>query len=294
MPAVDGSEWLPEAAVKPLQYGPIKVKVAVQFHYIRIAENQAQAFATRFALHLEWFDPYYMLKEQPENPKDIIHYSTHPGVGRPSRNFPPRAESIRGVEIDTNGLPRWTPEISFCDTEHHPTIIREEYSADRHTGIVTCYLEGTGNFAHDHEISRNEQKLKWSICSHHRTHTLEFEQHHKISRVGKSPFSEWSFEDKPIVADFTEEHEGPGSTINWKYRKVSFTISAKRNLQPVYLRGPMQAFSYVYSELKGPLVLTIGGALWHIFMRRKGVCETPDSRPVVEDVLGFIGWCEQE
>ena len=87
------------------------------------------------------------------------------------------------------------------------------------------------------------------------------------------------------MADFTEEHEGEKQ----KYRKVSFTISAKKNLQPVYLRGPMQALSYVYSELKGPLVLTIGGALW-TYMRRNGVCETP----VVEDVLELCGWCEQE
>jgi len=35
VPAVAGDEWLPEAAVKPLQYGPIKVKMAVHFQCAR-------------------------------------------------------------------------------------------------------------------------------------------------------------------------------------------------------------------------------------------------------------------
>jgi len=265
--------------------------------YIRISETQSQAFTTRFALHLEWDDPYYKLKVQPDNPKDIIHFSNYPGVGRPCRNFPTKAASIRGVEIDTNGLPRWTPEITFLDTEHQPTIIREEYAADRQTGIVTCYMEGTGNFAHDHEISRNKQTLKWSICSHHRLHTLEFVEHDKKkSKVCKSPFSEWSFDEKKeLVPNLKETIEGEippkldgdnrRRAEERGHHKVSFDISAKRNLKPIYIRVPLQAVDFARSELKVPFGL-ITTALW-AFMRNRGVCSTP----VVGRVLELCDWC---
>ena len=281
--AVDGKTWLPGTAVKPLNYGPIKVQVAVNFHYIKLAESQAQAFASRFGLHLAWEDPYYQLVDQPENKKDIIHYSTHPGVGRPSRNFPQKAESIRGVEIDTNGLPRWTPEIVFLNTEHRPTITREEYSADRETGIVTCYLEGTGNFAHDQEISRHTQTLKWCISSHHRTHTLKFVLHvSKPSKVCESPFSEWSFDDKPLKPDFSEV-----VVFEREYGNVMFTISAKRNLEHWCIRGLKKLASplYAYDVWIPSAVGALFTLLWKC-MLKKQVCGDPNALQATGDDQG--------
>lgn len=280
-------EWPAGEATRPRGTGPIQVQVAARFYYIKDAENLHQAYTCRFSLHLSWVDKYYRLANQPADPDDIVHYSTHPEIGQKASNFPERDKSMHGVEIerrvDAKCLPRWTPEIKFFDSEGRPTVIREEYAADRSSGVVTCYFEGTGTFAQSREVDSDTQVLILSIGSQHRKKHMEFVKHERVkSEVFASPISDWHFRGKPVEADMT--NETPGGSRHM-YPKVSFKISASRNT-PYMQRCAKRVGNFVLNETSGPLIVFVATAIVTCTLKTYGICESS-----LTGALTLVGMC---
>lgn len=279
-------EWPPGEATRPKGSGPTEVQVAARFYYIKDAENLHQAYTCRFSLHLLWVDKYYQLANPPANKDDIVHFSTHPEIGQKASNFPERDYSMHGVEIERRVegkcLPRWTPELKFFEIEGRPTVIREEYAADRSTGVVTCYFEGTGTFAQSREVDSDTQVLTLSIGSQHRKKHMVFKEHEKVeSEVFASPISDWYFRDK---IDFDMTEETPGGSKH-SYPKASFKISATRNT-PYLQRCVARVGTFVLNETSGPLIVFVATALVTCALKYYGICESSLTGP-----LTLVGMC---
>lgn len=283
-------EWPPGEATRPAGYGAIQVQAAARFYYIKDAENLHQAYTCRFSLHLKWVDKYYQLADPPADADEIVHYSTHPEIGQKARNFPERDRSMHGVEIErrvgAKCLPRWTPEIKFFESEARPTVIREEYAADRSTGEVTCYFEGTGTFAQSREVDPDTRVLTLSIGSQHRKKMMEFVKHDKESLVFASPISDWHFRDNDkIEADVTDVTPGVRQGVPCHmYPKVSFKISATRNT-PYMQRCVARAGNFVAGHLE-PLIGLVATALVTCALKHYGICESSLTSP-----LTYLGAC---
>lgn len=223
-------KWPAGEAIKPKEFGPIPVQLAVRFLYIKDAETHVQtfdqhgvdkaeekgdddddspakiipAFTCRFSVHQRWPDPYYKLKGKAGKDDKITGYATHPKIGNRAENFPDEDMSIHGVLIRTDGCPRWTPEIKFFDTMEPPTQIRCEYSVDREKGEVMCYYEAKGTFFGTRSFLEDgkTQELVIRLGTQHRTNKMVFVPHPEPHTKGvRADFTigEFDFEKKPWV-----------------------------------------------------------------------------------------------
>ena len=226
---LDELKWPAGEPIKPKNFGPIPVQLAVRFLYIKDAETHVQtfdqhgvdkaddddarekkampAFTCRFSVHQRWPDPYYKLKA---DDYDLPGYASHPKIGARAENFPNEDVSIHGVKIRTDGCPRWTPEIKFFDTMEPPTQIRCEYSVDRKKGEVTCYYEAKGTFFGTRTFCEggNAQELVIRLGTQHRTDKLVFVPHPEPHTKGvRADFTigEFDFEKKPWVVKHKKE-----------------------------------------------------------------------------------------
>lgn len=162
--------WEPGEPVPPGSSLPIRVQIAARMLSINAIDNTNESFTARFSLHLRWTDRYYQLPRAAEgeglfvqdgqvvSKKQIVHYASHPRIGRRAVRFPDEDLSMHGLPVPCEGEfgcePRWTPEFKLFNWTDPPSLGRIDYQADRETGHVTCYYEAQGNFKERLELQR--------------------------------------------------------------------------------------------------------------------------------------------
>ena len=216
---------------------------------------------------MQWEDPYYQLPpEKMPRKEEVVHYSSHPEIGRRATNFPDPDLSLHGVMIARRNLPRWTPEIKFLYAEEPPAVIREEYSVDRTTGVVTCYFEATGTFARTRAQGMDNQELTLGVTTEHRSNVLHFAQHSSIrSKIFASPISDWTFDhlgrldesEADLKADFSSDLQGGTGK---KYDVVEFKADAKR-IVPWWQRWAHSGLDFLGKQWGKALLGGIGTTL---------------------------------
>ena len=144
--------WEAGEPMPPQASLPFRVQIAARVLNINAVNNTEECFTTRFSLHLKWIDTYYQLPRAPEGKnlfvqdgqvvtrKQIVHYASHPRIGRRAVRFPDEDLGVHGVPVPCEGEPRWTPEFKLFDWVEAPEVVRTDYQVDRETGEVRLSL----------------------------------------------------------------------------------------------------------------------------------------------------------
>lgn len=192
--------WGPQEPVPPAAHGPIEVLTTASVFHVGSVDSTGETFSCRVALHLEWIDMYYV-KRGGIGESEFDEFSTHPEIGtRRARRFPNEDMSMTGELVPLEQRPRWTPELKFFGAPEAVTVIREQYSACRRTGLCRCFYEVHAKFSERLELYRfpfDRQLLCISVGSQHRAKRLIFKPHPARSSQMKGPnISDWRFSSK--------------------------------------------------------------------------------------------------